>query len=99
MEHWQILKITNEYAHISSPSLILNDRKVFENFKEKKELRQGLKDLEEHLKNLGIKKWVSWTLTSRPHIMRLFSKIGAKPYNIQTDKDSAKDMIWFKKEI
>lgn len=99
MEHWKILEVINNYAHIMSPSMDLNDTSVFKNFKDQRALRYGLKEIEFQLKLNGHQGWYSWTLTSRPHVMRLFARVNAKPYDLIPSKDPSQDIICFKKEI
>lgn len=99
MENWKILSQHDGWLHIMSPSMAINDREVFSTFQSRRLLRQDLNVLEELIRHEKLKGWFSWTLTSRPHIMRLFSKVGAKPYSIETFKDPSEDKIWFRKEV
>jgi hypothetical protein len=99
MIHWKILNNYDGYYHIISPTMAMNDEKMFELFGEKKALYKGLKDIENQLKSLNALGWFSDTSTLKPHIMRLFTKIGAIPYRIVTDKNPSKDRIWFKKSL
>jgi len=99
MENWQRLDILNNYVHIMSPSMAINDREVFSSFQSRKALFKDLLKLEQELKEEGFTGWFSWTLISRPHVIRLFSKVGSRPYMTQTFKDPSQDMIWFIKEV
>lgn len=99
MKHWGVDKVENNYAHIYSPTLMLDDPKAFEEFKEKKQCFLELKLLENDIKEMGLKGWFTWTLTSNPHIMRLLTKVKAKPYLVKTHKNPKKDAIWFFKEL
>lgn len=99
MKHWEIIKPVGQYAYIYSPSMQRNNKKVFETFKERKALRQGLDDLERIIREKGYKGWISNTKTFYPHVMRLFAKVGAKPYLVATNKDPLKDIIWFMKNL
>ena len=99
MKHWKIVKPVGQYAYIHSPSMKLNDRSVFNTFKERKALRQGLDDIERIILEKGFKGWISDTKTSYSHVMRLFAKVNARPYLIKTDRDPTKDTIWFIKTL
>ena len=98
MKHWEILNTHNGYAHIGSPSMAENDPELLKNFKERRGLKQGLIDLENDLREQGAKGWFTWTLITRPHVMRLLFKLGAKPYNM-TLKQPEGDVIWFNKPL
>lgn len=94
-KHWKIIGFINDYAHLTSPTMEKNDPEVFKDFKDRKALRKELKELE----NTIGKGWISWTLTSRPHIIRLFTKIGATPFLISLDTDEKGHIIWFKRDL
>jgi hypothetical protein len=72
-----------------------DDAEVFRTFKERKALRKELSEIEKTVGN----GWVSWTLSSRPHIIRLFTKVGAHPFIVTLNTDKEGHIIWFKKEI
>lgn len=99
MNHWEIIEFYQDYAHITSPTMASNDPELFKSFSARKALRKGLKDLENIIHNDSRHGWVSWTLTSRPHIIRLFTKVGAKPFQINLKSDDEGHVIWFKKTI
>lgn len=99
MLNWQRLDVLNNYVHIMSPTMAVNDTAVFSSYRAKRDLVEDFHKLEAELKNEGYDGWFSWTLFSRPHVMRLFTKVGARPYMSKTFKDPSKDMIWFIKEV
>ena len=99
MKHWATGKQVNNYVYIYSPTMQLNNKSVFSTFKERKQLRQELFLLENDIRDSGLKGWIGDTKTSYPHIMRLFAKVGARPYMVKTYKDPSKDVIWFMKEV
>ena len=99
MKHWKMGNRQGDYVYIYSPTLHLNDKAVFKDFKERMLIRREFDLLEKDILDSGLKGWISDTETCNPHIIRIFAKNGAKPYFVKTEKDPTKDTIWFMKTL
>jgi len=93
MKPWDVINVTNGYAHIWSPIMDENDPELLKSFSARRKLVVELKKIEQKYKG-----WFSWTLTSRPHVIRLLHKLGAKPYAVTLRSDEEGHEIWFTKE-
>jgi hypothetical protein len=89
-KYWEIEEIKGyPYPNVYCPEMENKHPlgKMLEGYREFKQVENYLKTKYEA--------WVSWTKLENAHIMRMFSKIGAKPLEI----DIKQDKIWFIKHL
>jgi hypothetical protein len=89
LKYWEVTD-KGEYCSIYCPVLNKGDLE----FGVKRAIFVELKNIEKWIvgKYTG---WNAYTKLKNSHIMRLFWKVGAKPYHMDLDADS----IWFFKKI
>ena len=89
-KHWKVNE-TAPYLWIYCPIM---DGKIG-SFKVKREIYKELKELEDNIKSNTLLGWMANTDLEHAHIMKFFTKIGAKPFEINL-KD---EKIWFYKNL
>ena len=89
-KHWQVrFNFDKGYAFIVCPAM---NHEL--SFGDKRGIYTELKDLEEEFKK-ELKCWVGYTDEDNWHIMKMFEKVGAKPFHKSLDNK----VVWFKKEL
>jgi hypothetical protein len=93
-KHWRWFVRTDGYVEIISPTM----HEGTGDFTDKRELYVEFKELTEKILVNGYKGWISDTLITLPNIMRMFAKMGARPYAINIGQDNM-DKIFFIMEV
>lgn len=89
-KYWKIEITANPWIYLSCPVM---DRAEL-SFSIKRQIVTELQDIEKEVKKDSILKgWIGYTKLTNPHIMVMYLKCKAVPYNI------GKGKIWFKKEL
>jgi hypothetical protein len=89
LKYWKV-KERGDWLWIYCPALT----EGVDNFGDKRRILKELKIIEEVLpdKYLG---WIGYTKLEHWHIMRMYAKVGAKPYGINLEHNT----LWFAKRI
>ena len=91
MKHWDFKDLNNGYSCVFSDTMKNDDGKS--TFKLKREVYKEFKELELKLFKDGFAGWVSGTNLKNAHVMKMYTKYGAKPYQIKGET------IWFFKNF
>jgi hypothetical protein len=87
--HWEV-RVSKNYAFICCP--LMNGILTFG---EKRLVYEELKTLEDRLRIEGKSEVTGYTSIHKPHIMRMFTKLGYNPFYLSLKKN----ILWFKKEL
>ena len=84
------VRLSKSYAFICCPLM----EKVLA-FAEIRKIYQDLKVLELDLQMNGLKEVVGYTRLINTHVMKMFVKLGYKPFHLSLKRE----ILWFKKEL
>jgi NADH:ubiquinone oxidoreductase subunit len=78
------------WVQLNSPAM----SRGLSSFREKRVVFNEFKTIESLIPD-NYNGWIAYTKTDNPHMMRIFTKLGAKPYRIDLEYNN----IWFVKNI
>ena len=89
--YWNTEIIHDTWVYISCP--IMENASL--SFAIKRKIVTQLKSIERAIQEYKLKGWIGYTKLTNPHIMAMYLKLKAIPYEI----NKAEQKIWFKKEL